>query len=89
VYNQEKGFVELFAVNYDPVEDVKLSVDLRSFGEMTLARHTALTGNDAFAQNTPGEPNRVKPQKMHVSETKGGVIEVVLPRLSWNVMEFI
>ncbi len=81
----EDGGVTLFAVNRCAEEDVLMSLDLRSFGDLRLASHCVMHHDDMKAVNTEDRPNEVVP-----AETKAELIDgcVKLPKASWNVIRF-
>lgn len=82
----EEGNVTIFAVNRDLEEDVKLTLDLRSFGGLTPAMHSVLHHDDMKAINSEENPDEVKPVEVPVVIEDGAI---VLPKASWNVIRFV
>ena len=82
----DAGNVSIFAVNRDLAEDVVLSVDLRSFGDLKRASHIVLHHDDAKAVNTEETPDNVSPRSVPAPELRDGRLEIKLPALSWNVI---
>lgn len=81
--------VTLFAVNRDLTEDVRLTVDLRAFGPLTVAEHNVLHHDDVKAVNTEAAPNTVAPSQGELGEMDGGRLAITLPALSWNVIRLV
>ncbi len=81
--------VTLFAVNRDLSEDVRLTVDLRAFGPLTVAEHSVLHHDDVKAVNTEIAPNTVAPVQGESGEMDGGRLAITLPALSWNVIRLV
>ena len=82
----DDGTVTVFAVNRDPAEDSALTLDLRSFGDLKRASHIVMHHDDVKAVNTEEDPSNVSPKEIPVGTPDGGKLEVLLPRLSWNVI---
>ena len=82
----DDGSVTVFCVNRDSEEDCLLSLDLRAFGELQLAEHIVLSGDDVKAVNTEAAPDCVVPRPGPGARLEHGRGEVCLPRLSWNVL---
>ena len=83
---EEDGSVSVFCVNRDMEEDFLLEIDLRSFGDLQIRKHTVLHHKDVKAVNTEDNPRNVFP-----AQGPGGVIEngraaIRIPALSWNVI---
>ena len=83
---EENGSIALFAVNRDMAEDVVLSVDLRSFGDLRVSGHIVLHHDDVKAVNTADNPDNVTPRPGSGLKIDGGKIEIPLAALSWNVI---
>ncbi len=79
----------IFAVNRSLDEPAELSLDLRSFGKFSKAKHTVLHHDDLKAVNTEDAPNNVCPAAVQADAAefnkKDG--KVILPAASWNVIE--
>lgn len=86
-YNESTGDVSVFILNCDQEEDAELALDLRSFEGLTFEEHIIMSGQDIYAKNTFQNPNAVTPRSIK----KGMTVEnlnIVLPKLSWNVLRF-
>lgn len=79
----EDGTLNVFAVNRSLDEAAELTLDLRSFGKLTLAGHQVMAHEDLKAVNTQEDPNNVVPQAL--KPEKGAVL---LPKASWNVLQY-
>jgi alpha-N-arabinofuranosidase len=86
VYNEEAGELNVFALNIAD-EELNLTLDGRSFGELAMAEHLCLSGTDMNAINTFDDPGAVKPQSLAV-QAPAESLEMVLPAKSWHVMRF-
>ena len=78
----------VFALNINEQEEVNVSIDFSSFGQLTLVEHICLYGDDLHAINTFEEPEKVKPMSLSIEQQTGTSFEVSVPRLSWNVLRF-
>jgi alpha-N-arabinofuranosidase len=76
----------VFAVNRDQRERLPLTVDLRGYPGLTRANHTYVGGDDPQVTNTAGSPDRVGPRQAEPSTVEDGMLKIVLPRLSWNMV---
>ncbi len=79
----DDGGLTIFAVNRSLDEAAELTLDLRSFGKLTLKEHQVLVHDDLKAVNTEKNPDNVVPKAL--KPEKGAV---VLPKASWNVLRF-
>lgn len=86
VYNEEDHMVTIFAVNRHLTEGLSLAVDLRSFGNVTVAEHIVLEHEDIQAANTQKNPQTVQPHSRGTASAEGGRVSAVLARASWNVI---
>ena len=85
----DDGSVTVFAVNRDLSEDVLLSLDLRSFGDLKLKEHLVLHNDDVKAVNTEENPDNVVPVPAPVAcGEEDGKLQVKLQPISWNVLRF-
>jgi alpha-N-arabinofuranosidase len=84
----DEGGVTVFAVNRDMEEDYELEIDLRSFGELSVAEHIVLHHDDVKAVNTEDAPENVVPGKGEGGTVSDGRASVKLKPLSWNVIRF-
>jgi alpha-N-arabinofuranosidase len=80
------GGVTIFAVNRDLADPLSLTVDLRAFGDLTVAEWTVLRHDDLKAANTQAAPDTVKPAKARGATMKAGTLKAKLPPASWNVI---
>ncbi|GGL08930.1 arabinosylfuranosidase ArfA [Mangrovihabitans endophyticus] len=76
----------LFAVNRHQHEPMSLDADLRGFGGLTSAAHTALADDDPEAVNDRLHPDRVQPRRLDDPKLDGGRMLAVLPPMSWNMI---
>lgn len=86
VYNEEQGFVTIFAVNRHLEETMELNVDLRSFGDASLIEHIVLESEDLKAVNTKSNPRNVVPHARGRSSVDNGKVQAMLNKASWNVI---
>jgi Alpha-L-arabinofuranosidase len=87
-YNEKDGTITIFALNSDREEEVELSAELRSFGNVSVVEHVVLDGSDLNAVNSPEEPEKVTPRKLDITKN-GSDLKFVLPKASWNMIRFI
>jgi alpha-L-arabinofuranosidase len=87
VLNAEDGALTIFIANYDAEDDCEVGMDLRSFGQLQMVEHWVMDG-DLDASNTAAEPDRVLPRRNPVKLVSGGIVAVVIPKSSWNVLRF-
>lgn len=85
----EEGNVNIFAVNRSMTDDILLRVDLRSFEGLRAVEHTVLHHDDVKAVNTEENPDEVKPVSGKGGKLDGGVLEIKVPALSWNVIRVV
>lgn len=81
VYDKQNEEVRIFVLNTDENEDVALDIDLQGFDKKKLVRHLVLAGTSESAINTFEKPNEVEMKELPVTEG-----DVVLPKMSWNVL---
>jgi alpha-N-arabinofuranosidase len=82
VLNAEKGELNVFVLNCDQEEDVRLT--LSSEGNFRLVRHQALYGDDLTAINTFEQPDRVVMRDVPTD----GSAAALLPRMSWSALTY-
>ena len=87
-YNEEDGTATVFVLNSDQQEDVEFSLDMRSFDGLHLVEHLIIDGPDLYGKNTFEEPDNVIPRNAKISADRSGVLKVMMPKLSWNVLRF-
>jgi alpha-N-arabinofuranosidase len=86
--NREAEEISGFALNCDQDEPVELSLDFRSFGNVTPLEHQVMDGSDLTAVNSFNDPEKVKPHTVAIPGQSGNMISVILPKLSWNMLRF-
>lgn len=68
-------------------EDISLSVDMRSFIECEIYRYIVLDSKDDIYEYSSFEsPGRVKPRDLPFERKRGSIFDIVVSRLSWNVI---
>ena len=80
--------VTVFVVNRDMNEDYELSIDLRSFKDMTVKEHIMMHHDDVKAVNTEDDPDNVAPKQGPGGTVDSGRATIKIPALSWNVIRF-
>jgi alpha-N-arabinofuranosidase len=85
-WNNDAGELSIFAVNRNKEEELLLEGGLAGFGHWDLVEHLLLVHEDPKATNTKENPSRVVPRRTERSGTGNKSLEVVLPKLSWNVI---
>jgi alpha-N-arabinofuranosidase len=76
----------VFAVNRDQREPLPAVIDVRSLPALRVAHHTYLGDDEPSAANTQDAPDRVVPRTGSVLPVDGGMVRMVLPPLSWNMI---
>ncbi|WP_181348097.1 alpha-N-arabinofuranosidase [Thalassobacillus sp. CUG 92003] len=85
VYNEENEEVTLFMVNKHLEEAIQVTTDVRSFEGYLLDEHLVLENDDLKAVNTP-QHEAVRPHHLDASTLDSGVLDIRLPKTSWNVI---
>jgi len=88
VENEERGELTIFAVNKDLTEDILTKFTLREYESYEPIEHILLHHVEGKASNSIEQPNAIVPVSKPLSKMDDGVLEVVLPKLSWNVLRF-
>lgn len=86
VYNEQERTVTVFALNIG-AEEMQLSLNLRSFGEVTMQEHICMAG-DLSAVNTFAQPEAVVPKQLPVQQGVLSTCDVILPPQSYHVLRF-
>jgi alpha-N-arabinofuranosidase len=86
VWNEEDGKITIFAVNKSFDEDMEVTCDLRQFGDLKINEHIVLTHDDLKAENTEATPDNVTPVCVNNDSVDNGVLTLILPKQSWNVV---
>ena len=76
----------VFAVNRDQREPLPAAIDMRSLPALRVAHHTYIGGDEPSAANTQDAPDRIVPRAGADASAHDGVLHVVLPPLSWNML---
>ena len=87
-YDAENNELTFFSLNCDQENDIELNIAFDAFGDLELKEHLVMDGNDLFASNTFKEPNKVIPRQNPIKKLIGREFNLVLPKLSWNVIRF-
>ena len=88
VDNEEHDELTVFCVNIDRKNSHELSLDLRSFGDVSMIMWQVLTGGNPDAKNTFDNPDCVRPETVPLQEGSCDRCLLVIPSLSWNVIRF-
>ncbi|MGG1691849.1 alpha-L-arabinofuranosidase C-terminal domain-containing protein [Heyndrickxia ginsengihumi] len=88
IYNQKDKKVTFFLLNYSMDDDVKVDINLQSFGKLLPIEHAILEGNDLFAGNTYDEPEKIILKKTSIDFSNDSNFHFILPKLSWNMIQF-
>jgi len=86
VENEEAGELTIFAVTKDLNEDIAAEFSLREYEGYMPFEHIVLANDDLKAFNSTDKPNAVAPSHRPPPEFKDGKLEVLFPKLSWNVL---
>jgi alpha-N-arabinofuranosidase len=84
--DEEQETLTIFAVNRSLDSDLELSGDLRAFTGYAVVEHLVLDHDDPSAVNTLDRPDEVVPRTLKGATVQDGRMNVVLPKLSWNVI---
>jgi len=87
VFNDQDGSLNVFIVNYDGEDDSELSMDFRSFANIRMVEHSIMDG-DLQSVNSFTEPDKVKPRNQKTNQVTNGVVNVIIPKSSWNMLRF-
>ncbi|MFC7328966.1 alpha-N-arabinofuranosidase [Marinactinospora rubrisoli] len=86
-HDAEAGTTAVFAVNRSTGQRVELDIDARALGAGRVARCLTVADDDPRAVNTPDDPDRVVPYPNPDATVDGARVRVVLPPVSWTVIE--
>jgi alpha-N-arabinofuranosidase len=79
----------VFAVNRDAREPLPVTIDVRSLPALRLAHHTYIGDDEPSASNTQNAPDRIVPRAGADTPVDGGVLPIILPPLSWNMLRLV
>lgn len=85
--NNEKEELTIFAINKSTEDSMNLECDIRQFKQFTDIEHIMLGGTEAKEHNSAESPLKIVPDVIKYN-IETGMLEVVLPKLSWNVIRF-
>jgi alpha-N-arabinofuranosidase len=85
-YDEAAGEVVLFAVNRSTTEPLALDVDLRGFGDLTVAHALTLSNPDHTWTATADDSTSVLPRPNATARIQGGRAHVELPPVSWSMV---
>jgi alpha-N-arabinofuranosidase len=86
IWDQEGGYLTLFAINRDTRDSLPIEGDLRAFSRYGVIEHSTLTHHDLDACNTQDHPDQVVPHQNGDARSENGTLRATLPRASWNVI---
>lgn len=84
--NAEEKELVIFAVNKNLEEEITVSCELKQFAEYEILEHQMMTHTDLKAVNTEENPDCVKPVSVQTDSFMQGMLEVILPAKSWNMI---
>jgi alpha-N-arabinofuranosidase len=84
-----EGGLNLFALNRDLAQTMRLEIEARSFPELRLADAETLHDADLNAVNTKEAPNRVHPVKLMGVKVTGTSVRATLPAASWTLLRLV
>lgn len=86
VWNEEAGELTVFALNRGQEGPLLTECDLRSFEGYGVLEHIVFENDDIKAVNTEDNPYNAVPCSKSGAKLENGVLSVLLPELSWNVI---
>jgi len=89
-WDEESGRVVVFVANRSLESEGDLTIDLRGFGALRVARAETLTvpeGGDRQTANLEATPDAVGMVPLASASVVDGVVRATLPPLSWSVLE--
>lgn len=88
IFNEEENTLNIFIVNYDDKDDCTLTMDFRYFANIQMIEHLSMDG-DLTSINSFNDPDKVKPRVNKITKVENGMVNVVIPKSSWNMLRFI
>jgi len=86
VVNEEKDEMTIFAVNKDTKYTLDVHCNIKGFIDCKLIEHIVLQNDDVKMINSKDHPFKVVPQFKKDVVVEKGCVNVLLPKLSWNVI---
>ncbi len=87
VHDEKNDELNVFCLNINK-ENMPLSMDMRSFGCLSMIEHICLDGDNLHAVNSFEKSDTVLPKKLETVKGSIDIIELVIPKHSWNVLRF-
>ena len=89
-HDRESGQVTVFAMNRHTEDPARLEIDLRAFGDLVVAEHLHLGGEqDLDAVNSIETPRAIAPAAVDGANTGGRRLTASLPPVSWNMIRLV
>ena len=89
-HDRESGQVTVFAMNRHTEDPARLEIDLRAFGDLGVAEHLHLGGEqDLDAVNSIETPTAIAPRSVDGASTEGRRLTASLPPVSWNMIRLV
>ena len=76
-------------MNCSMAEDTQVHLDLHTFGSIRTEGWRELYTDDPFAVNTFAEEKKVVPVEKKIQEPNDGVLDILIRKHSWNVLQFV
>lgn len=87
VSDETNNVVNIFCLNISSEKNL-LSLDMRSFDNLSMVEHNCLSGKDLHMINSFDNPYAVVPSELEISNAKSDVFDVMIPAHSFNVLRF-
>ena len=89
-HDPDSGQVTVFAMNRHTEDPARLEIDLRAFGDLVVAEHLHLGGEqDLDAVNSIETPEAIAPTGVEDTSTEGRRLAAWLPPVSWNMIRLV
>ena len=85
-FDAATGDLSIFVVNRSLGEEVELSVDAASFGDLEVVSAVTLADADIHAANTLTDPERVSPGENTSVRQDAAGLTITLPAVSWSAL---
>jgi alpha-N-arabinofuranosidase len=86
-HNESTGLITVFAVNRALRDSVSLSLPTTAFGAVRLVEATVLSYEDPYRKARSDTARELAPRPNPMTEWDGTRLSVVLPPVSWNVIQ--